>query len=398
MPGSGPGPESGPEKVAPGPGRRPRIGVLGFAPDAEMSTDQFAAIQAPVRKDAPKPRARRARRVRRVSPAPAPAVQLVPAAAEAAEHGPAISGPAVRREARAHAGRRYRVAGGAVAVVAILTAGSVAHAVLARPRAAASPGSAQERAAAIREMAAAWVAGQVSRTAVVACDPVMCAALLTHGIDASDLLELRPDHANPRHAAVIVATAAVRSQLGSRLTSVYAPDVMASFGGGGERIDVRAIAPHGAAAYAAQLRADLLERKESGAELLHSDRIVVGRAASAQLAAGQVDSRLLVTMAALAALHPLDVVAFGDPDPGASLGVSPLRSAELAQAPGGKQLSATAFAQSLLAFLAAQRAPLAAASSQQVRLGNGRIAVRVEFAAPSLLGLLAGGGLGQPSG
>jgi hypothetical protein len=64
--------------------------------------------------------------------------------------------------------------------------------------------------AAIREQAAAWVAGQVSQVATVACDPQMCQALKARGIPAADLLELRRGAADPLSASVIIATPAVR--------------------------------------------------------------------------------------------------------------------------------------------------------------------------------------------
>ncbi len=71
---------------------------------------------------------------------------------------------------------------------------------------------------------------------------------------------------------VIVSTAAIRNLFGSRLDSVYAPTVLASFGSGKARIDVRVIAPHGAAAYLAALRADLQERKSVGEAAGESSR------------------------------------------------------------------------------------------------------------------------------
>jgi hypothetical protein len=42
--------------------------------------------------------------------------------------------------------------------------------------------------AAVRSQAAAWIAGQVSGYAMVACDPGMCAALQAQGIPAGRLL------------------------------------------------------------------------------------------------------------------------------------------------------------------------------------------------------------------
>jgi hypothetical protein len=87
------------------------------------------------------------------------------------------------------------------------------------------------------------------------------------------------------------------------------------------------------------------------------------------------------------------VLAFGDPAPGVSPAVSPLRSAEVVQAGAGTGANST-FVRSTLAFLRAQRATFAVAAARQVRLGGGRIAVDLEFSAPSPMGLLGGSGAG----
>ena len=92
----------------------------------------------------------------------------------------------------------------------------------------------------------------------------MCAALQAHGIAPGNLLVLRPSSADPLGSDVVIATPAVRSQFGRRLASVYAPVVIASFGTGDLRIDVRAMAPDGAAAYRAALAADLAARRGAG--------------------------------------------------------------------------------------------------------------------------------------
>jgi hypothetical protein len=237
-------------------------------------------------------------------------------------------------------------------------------------------------------LAAGWAAAQVSRAATLSCDPAMCRVLKAHGVPASDLLEFRRGAADLLRSDVIVATAAVRGQFGSRLSSVYAPALIASFGSGKMRIDFRAVAPHGAAAYWSALRADLRGRKESGAQLLRSNRIVVSNAAGTQLSAGQVDSRLLITIAQMAALHPLDIVAFGDPSPGGST-ASPLRSAELAVANEASPEGKSAYMRAMLAFLRGPGDLYPAASIETARLAGGLQVIRIEFAAPSPLGLVS---------
>jgi hypothetical protein len=288
--------------------------------------------------------------------------------------GPRSTGPQVL------AGRRK--AGAVVSLIVLIAAVSVAFA-LSRHTSAATA-----RAGATRSLAAAWVASQVSRAAIVSCDPVMCRALEAHGIPAAGLLVLKPGTADPLRSDVVVATAAVRGKFGGRLSSVYAPAVIASFGSGNLRIEVRVIAPHGAAAYSAAVTADLRARKASGAQLLRSDQIAVSAEARRQLSAGQVDARLLITIAGLASLHPVDIVAFADAGPGVGAG-GPLRSADLSDTGGAPGTRAAAYIRSMLAFLRAQRAPYLAARAGTARLADGQTVVRIEFSAPSPLGLLS---------
>jgi hypothetical protein len=238
---------------------------------------------------------------------------------------------------------------------------------------------------ATRDLAAAWVADQVSRTAVVSCDSVMCRALVAHGVPAAALLRLTPGMTDPLRSDVIVATAAVRRQFGSRLNSVYAPAVIARFGTGKLRIAIRAIAKHGASAYRAALRADLRARKTSGTQMLLSNRIAASASARAELSAGKVDSRLLITIADLAARNPIYIVAFGDSGPGASAGM-PLRSVDVADAAPSNGRSA--LMRAFLALLRGQSTSFSPAHSQSVLLESGQTVLRIEFAAPSPFGLL----------
>jgi len=237
----------------------------------------------------------------------------------------------------------------------------------------------------MRAQAAVWVAGQVSRDAIVACDPAMCAALQAHGIAAGNLLVLRSAASDPLGSDVVLATAAVRSEFGGRLAGVYAPGILASFGSGSLRIDVRAVAPDGTAAYRAALTSDLAARREAGSELLRNPQISLSAAARSELVTGQVDTRLLVTLAALAAAEPVRVTAFVDSGPGASAGM-PLRAAELAAA--GRTAGSATSLRSVLAFVRAQRPPYLPAQAGIVRGSAGSSVLSIEFAAPSPVGLI----------
>jgi hypothetical protein len=234
--------------------------------------------------------------------------------------------------------------------------------------------------------AAVWIAHQVSRDAIVGCDPGTCRALQAQGFPASSLLVLRPGAAGLRLCDVIVATQAVRHLLGRRLPQEYAPAVIAGFGSGAARIDIRAVAPGGAAGYRAALAADWAARRKAAAQLVTSPRIHAVGAARQELLTGQVDSRLLITLAALSVSSPVDVVAFGDSAPGATAGL-PLRAMEIS--PAGGPASSPAGLQRIRSLVLAQHAVFLPAHVSLVRLAGGG-ALRIEFGAPSPLGLLLG--------
>jgi hypothetical protein len=249
---------------------------------------------------------------------------------------------------------------------------------------ASSTGTGQESAAQIQATAAArtqaaqWVSQQVSPDAIVSCDPAMCSVLQSHGVPAGQLLVLLLADADPLGSDVVVATPAVRSQFGTRLISVYAPEVIASFGSGATRIDIRAVAPDGAQAFLAAVAADQAERITAGQQLLRNPRISASAAARGALAGGGVDPRLLVTLAALAAQQPVSIVSFGDPSPGAP--AVPLRSAQVAAATRARLLS-------LLSFVRAQRSPYLPAEAGTVSTTGGKFVLSIEYDAPGPLGL-----------
>jgi hypothetical protein len=300
--------------------------------------------------------------------------------------------PTAKRPGRS--GRPYRIAGVILAVVALVVAGVIALLLSGRttPRHGTGLGPPSGGTGAVaRTRAAAWVAGQVSPTAMVACDPVMCQALRAHGVAAGRLYQLGPQTTSPLRSQIIVATAVVRAQFGNVLSSVYAPAVLASFGLGPDRIDIRPTAQHGAAAYRALLSADLANRKVSGTQLLHSGRITAAPIARRQLAAGHVDGRLLSAIAQMAATHPMFIVDFGIPAPGAGPGM-PLRQADLAEDGHAYQHAGhvvrAGYVRSMVAFLHAQHGPFRPARVQTVHLAGGLAVLRIEFTAPSPLGLL----------
>jgi len=305
-------------------------------------------------------------------------------------HHPRLHHPRLRRPRLALFLAACMLAATAAGVaVAVVTGGAHGAREAHRPQGAQG---ARDAGAAVRALAAAWVAGQVGSGQSIACDPLMCAALGAHGVASGRLMPLGPAASAPqagqaqagqpqagqRGAAVVVASSAAYPRLGQD-----APVLLAGFGDGASRIEVRVAAPGGAAAYAAALRADLAARRSGGTQLLHSRSIQASAQAAGQLEAGQVDSRLLIMLAMLASQHPWRVVAFGDASPGMPLTAAPFRQVVIAGV-DDRAVSAA------LALVHAQRAPWSPARAAVVRLAGGQPGLRIDFAAPGPLGLLTG--------
>jgi hypothetical protein len=338
------------------------------------------------------------------SPGPAPAPESEsatpqdvsepepPAAASAAEPLPAAEEPPAPSRDRP-ARRRRRVPSLVAAIVLLLTAGGAAAVLFPSygehsgpgPATASRPAGRQSGSTA-SQLAAAWVAQQVTGSAIVACDPLMCVALEAQGVSAARLLVLRAGTTSPLGALVVVVTPAIRSQFGSRLDSVYAASVIAGFGSGPDRVSVQVIAKNGPAAYQAALRQDVAARKVAGAQLLANKRITAPAAVAAELAAGAVDTRLLIMLPALAAVHPIQILAFGHPVPGASPGI-PLCLAELSGSGRAAGMNDASYLGWLTSFVRAQLTPFQ--GSMTVLTEAGQPVVRVVFAQPAPLGLLA---------
>jgi hypothetical protein len=241
-------------------------------------------------------------------------------------------------------------------------------------------------AAASRMAAARWVSHEITKSAIIGCDKVMCGVLMTSGVPSADLLPVTPSSQDPLGADVLVATPVLQSQFGSRLSTEYAPTVLASFGTGNARVQVRVVASYGARAYQLALNRDLAARDLLGTQLVGNSRIALPVSAETELAAGQVDPRLLITLPALAQKHPIRVIAFYDRAPGASSGV-PLSGVRLAGWDPKAGLSAHAYIRWLVSFLRHQQSVYRAADVATTR-GNGRAIVSVRFARPNPIGLL----------
>jgi hypothetical protein len=240
---------------------------------------------------------------------------------------------------------------------------------------------------AVLDQAASWVADHVGHNILVACDALTCVALAQHGFPAADLNVLQSTAPDLYGTQVVVATASVRSQFGAQLANVFAPEVLASFGAGASRIDVRVIAPDGPATFRTALAADVLARKSAGAQLLTRADVTASAGARGALVSGDVDARLLTVLAFVASQQPVAIVSFGGAAPGASPGV-PLRVADLATADPVVGQDGAAYEHSLLTLLHSEVDLYAPTNIATVRLASGQRAIQITFAAPSPLGLL----------
>ncbi len=298
------------------------------------------------------------------------------------------------RPARRGSGRRWwrwRAAAVLTSISVVAGAGGLGLALTLRGAPTGRPagshaGTSQQLAAgaAARKRAVTWIRQQVSRAAVVSCDPQVCTDLAGRGFPPANLLTLGPLSTDPLGSDLVVATAAIRAQYRSRLASVYAPAIIASFGSGNARIDIRLVFPGGTARYRAVQRVALRTRKAADAQLLTNSHITLSATARTQLRSGDIDPRLPLLIVAMAAGHPLRIVDFGGQSPGGGP-ASLLRSVDLAAVDRAAHLTRAAYLNWMHAFIDAQRAQYRPAWSQQVTLPTGQAVLRIEYDAPSPL-------------
>jgi hypothetical protein len=270
--------------------------------------------------------------------------------------------------------QRFTITLGAICALSIVTGGALAVAGIGKP----GPFAPTQTVATNRALAAAWIVQQVSPGVTVSCDPAMSRQLREDGFPAARLKTLPPAARSPLGSGLVVSTPAVRDQFGTSLAAAVAPLVIAGFGSGAARVDIRVTAPDGAATFKSQLAAEHAFLVSAGVQLLRDQNIQVSPAARAVLLTGGADSRLLATLSVLAAGMPVRLTAFDDPSPEASSAV-PLRGAEIgASSPAG--ISA------VLAFLHAQQGTYRPAAVAVARGASGQSVVTVRFDASGLMG------------
>jgi hypothetical protein len=267
------------------------------------------------------------------------------------------------------------VAAGSVGVV-IATSGSSgpAHQAGLSPAAAARQGA-----------AAAWVAGQVDPATVISCDTAMCAALVVHGYPPQNMRKLSSASAL-QASSVVVVTPAARQLFGSSLVTAWAPDALATFGSGSSAISVRIVAPHGATRYEQAVRKDQAALGSAEGALLQAKSITTSRSAAQDLRSGHVDERLMQAITDAADAQPIDIAAFGNAGSGASPDV-PLRYADLVVSDSATGMSVPAYVRALQAGMDGGPGPRPS-RTRLLTLAGGQQVLRVEFLAPSPLGVL----------
>jgi hypothetical protein len=261
------------------------------------------------------------------------------------------------------------LAAGTAVIVALIVTGSGTH----------PGGDAPLLTTAGSAQAAAWVATGVSPDVTVSCDPGMCRQLQQDGFPAARLKALPVTAPDPLGSDVVVATMTIRNQFGARLADDYAPQVIASFGSGAARVDIRTVAPGGAVAFAAQLAAEQAGQALAGQQLVGNQNIKPSPAARAALKAGRVDPRLLALLSALSHQGKVQVASFSSA-PGASADV-PRRGAVITA-------SSTAAQSAILAFLQAQQGDYRPATATATKTASGKPAVTLDYDAPAPAGLL----------
>lgn len=234
-----------------------------------------------------------------------------------------------------------------------------------------------------RGQAATWVAEQVSPSASVACDQAMCAALKADGFSGK-LVVLGATSPEPPDSTLVVVTSAVQSLFGTSLSSAWAPSVLASFGSETSEVSVRVIAPHGVVPYQAQAKAGQANSESYGTALLNGSQITLSAADQQQLKAGQVDQRLVVALADLASVEPINILDFANNGPEASQDV-PFRVADLAATDQSASMGQGPYVRAMHNYLNAEPAQFRPSSSI-LTLPGGQVIFRVVVSAPSPLG------------
>jgi hypothetical protein len=179
------------------------------------------------------------------------------------------------------------------------------------------PSAAQLLTVSNEQAAGSWVQAQMDPGARLGCDPAMCGYLRHAGVAAANLEVFDRGATVPGGAAFVLSTPLLRTQSGASL-SASAPEVVARFGTGQQRVDVLIATSATAAAFLQAVRHSQHVSARLGKALARNHRLHIGPTLRRELTSGMVDHRLLVVLKRMLAAHPVSLARFGDANPGAS--------------------------------------------------------------------------------
>lgn len=232
--------------------------------------------------------------------------------------------------------------------------------------------------------AARWVAANVGAGEMIACDVNLCVLLRQAGMPASSLVTIGSDITQVERADVLISTPIVRQVFGTGLTAVSAPEPLASFGGGSDRIDVTAVALAGPGDYGRRLTADRATRRTVGAATAHAKHLTLTVPAITDLLGGLVDGRLCSLLTLLGSTHTLAVASFSGAGPGAGADI-PDTDALITSVDGQPATGTRPQVSALLALVNAQQPPYRPMSV--IHAADG---IELVFSQPGPLGLIPG--------
>lgn len=171
--------------------------------------------------------------------------------------------------------------------------------------------------------AQAWIGQNVPRGDRLIVDDAMWVDLVRQGRQRSDVIwyyKLDTDPAvqkqSPqgwRNSQYVVTTESMRTfpdgfpQVSRAIANSV---VVASYGSGAQRVDIRQIQPQGIRAASSAAKASLQDAVNAGTALAGNPRLSVGRDARNLLTGGRVDRRVMVALAAQAGIDTVTVSAF----------------------------------------------------------------------------------------
>lgn len=283
---------------------------------------------------------------------------------------------------------------GAVALAALVVIAGAAIVLAGRSADPGAEAAGVDAAASARTAAARWIATDVRRGTKMACEKGMCAELRSNGVSASDLVELAGDSTGLGDAQLVVSSPGVRKRFGPALDFTTAPDVLGIFGEGETRVEVRQRSTHRRATHDKIKAREQKARQKAGLQLLALPHMHASSNAMHDLADGEVDNRLVYTLARLAHAHTIDVDSFGGRGPFTGIDI-PERSVDIDQIDGSAAINDNPAMASALWIVRAQHGTYRLSRTRLIASGANGGVLRLSVTAPTPDGLLA---TGLPSG